>query len=101
MGDDVIGGRRPSWQAMVSVENFHRFAGARPPPADTPDTSSVVTTSQVTPSIHDFAVSLVPLAADAYLKAPFTINRRYAEQIGGGRVVLGMREPGLVSLAMR
>jgi hypothetical protein len=30
----------------------------RPPPADTPDTSPVVTTSQVTPSLHDFAVSL-------------------------------------------
>jgi hypothetical protein len=26
MGEDVIGGRRPSWQAMVSVENFHRSA---------------------------------------------------------------------------
>src|SRR5438046_328727 len=43
---------------MVSVKNFHRSARARPPPADTPDESSAVTTSQVTPSIHDFAVSL-------------------------------------------
>jgi hypothetical protein len=42
----------------VSVKNFHRSARARPPPADTPDESSVVTTSQVTPSIQDFAVSL-------------------------------------------
>ena len=58
MGEDVIGGRSPSWQAMVSVENSHRFAGVRPPPADTPDGSSAVTTSQVTPLIHDFAVSL-------------------------------------------
>jgi hypothetical protein len=47
-----------SWQAMVSVKNFHRSARARPPPPDTPDESSAVTTSQVTPSIHDFAVSL-------------------------------------------
>ena len=58
MGEDVIGGRCPSWQAMVSVKNFHRSARARPPPADTPDESSAVTTSQVTPSIQDFAVSL-------------------------------------------
>jgi hypothetical protein len=47
-----------SWQAMVSVKNFHRSARARPPPADTPDESTAVTTSQVTPSIKDFAVSL-------------------------------------------
>jgi hypothetical protein len=40
MGEDVIGGRCPSWQAMVSVKNFHRSARARPPPADTPDESS-------------------------------------------------------------
>jgi hypothetical protein len=58
MGEDVIGGRCPSWQAMVSVKNFHRSARARPPPADTPDESSAATTSQVTPSIQDFAVSL-------------------------------------------
>ena len=32
--------------------------GPRPPPADTPDTSPVVTTSQVTALFHDFAVSL-------------------------------------------
>jgi hypothetical protein len=43
---------------MVSVKNFHRSARARPPPADTPDESSAVTTSQVTPLIQDFAVSL-------------------------------------------
>jgi hypothetical protein len=58
MGEDVIGGRCPSWQAMVSVNNFHRSARARPPPADTPDESSAATTPQVTPSIQDFAVSL-------------------------------------------
>ena len=57
MGEDVIGGRCPSWQAMVSVKNFHRSARARPPPADTQDESSAVTTSQVTPSTQDFAVS--------------------------------------------
>jgi hypothetical protein len=43
---------------MVSVKNFHRSARARPPLADAPDESSAVTTSQVTPSIHDFAVAL-------------------------------------------
>jgi hypothetical protein len=58
MGEDVIGGRCLSWQAMVSVKNFHRSARARPPPADTQDESSAVTTSQVTPSTQDFAVSL-------------------------------------------
>jgi hypothetical protein len=41
-------------------KNFHRSARARPPPADTPDESSAVMTSQVTTSIHDFAVSLPP-----------------------------------------
>ena len=40
------------------LKNFHRSARARPPPADTPDESSAATTSQVTPSIQDFAVSL-------------------------------------------
>jgi hypothetical protein len=67
MGEDVIGGRCPSWQAMVSVKNFHRSARARPPPADTPDESSAVMTSQVKPSIQDFAVSLLafPLRPDA------------------------------------
>ena len=33
-------------------------AWPRPPPADTPDTSPVVTTSQVTTALRDFAVSL-------------------------------------------
>jgi hypothetical protein len=55
---------------MVSVKNFHRSARARPPPADTPDESSAVTTSQVTPSIHDFAVSL-PATAAARLTAAY------------------------------
>src|SRR5689334_7339292 len=39
-------------------ENFHRSAPPCPPPADTPDASLLVTTSQVTASLHDFAVSL-------------------------------------------
>jgi hypothetical protein len=43
---------------MVSVKNFHRSARARPPRANMPDGSSAVTTSQVTLSIQDFAVSL-------------------------------------------
>jgi hypothetical protein len=42
----------------VSVENFHRSARARPPPADTPDEASTITTSQATSLIQDFAVSL-------------------------------------------
>jgi hypothetical protein len=33
----------------VSVKNFHRSARARPPPADAPDESSSITTSQATP----------------------------------------------------
>ena len=51
-------GGRPSWQAMVSVRTSIVPPGPRPPPADTPDESPAVTTSQVTPSIQDFAVSL-------------------------------------------
>ena len=49
----------PSWQTMVSVRTSIVPPGPRPPPADTPDTSPVVTTSQVTASLHDFAVSLL------------------------------------------
>lgn len=30
IGEDVMSGRASSWQAMVSVENFHRSAGAPP-----------------------------------------------------------------------
>jgi hypothetical protein len=37
--------------------NFHRSARALSAAADAPDTSPVVTTSQVIASIHDFAVS--------------------------------------------
>src|SRR6185437_15391230 len=35
--------------------------GSRPPPADTPGTSSPITTPQVTTLLRDFAVSLPPL----------------------------------------
>ena len=51
-------GGSPSWQAMVSVGTSIVPPGPCPPPADTPGTSIVVTTPQVTASIHDFAVSL-------------------------------------------
>src|SRR5512133_247813 len=51
-------GGRPSWQAMVSVRTSIVPPGPCPPLADTPDTSAVVTTPQVTASLHDFAVSL-------------------------------------------
>ena len=70
---------------MVSVKNFHRSARARPPPADTPDESSAVTTSQVTPSIQDFAVSLarVPAAfAETYL---IRTDREYQDAIEAGK----------------
>src|SRR5450755_1333065 len=52
-------GGDPSWQAMVSVRTSIVPPGPCPPPADTPDTSAVVTTPQVTASLHDFAVSLL------------------------------------------
>src|SRR6185437_14924738 len=51
-------GGRPSWQAMASVGTSIVPPRHRPPPADAPDTSAVVTTPQVTASRHDFAVSL-------------------------------------------
>src|SRR5581483_4149048 len=51
-------GGRPSWQKMVSVGTSIVPPGHRPPPEATPDTSSTATTSQVTASHHDFAVSL-------------------------------------------
>ena len=43
---------------MVSVGTSIVPPGSRPPPADTPGLSIVVTTPQVTASIHDFAASL-------------------------------------------
>jgi hypothetical protein len=42
----------------VSVGTSIVPPGSRPPPADTPDASSAVTTPQVTASHHDFAASL-------------------------------------------
>src|SRR6266567_8137138 len=50
----------PSWQKMVSVGTSIVPPGPCPPPADTRDASSAVTTPQVTASLHDFAVSLTP-----------------------------------------
>src|SRR5450755_113181 len=55
-------GGDPSWQAMVSVRTSIVPPGPCPPPADTPDTSAVVTAPQVTGSNHDFAVSLADQA---------------------------------------
>ena len=52
-------------------ENFHRSAQARPPPADTPDPSPAATTSQVTPSIQDFAVSLAAWVPSSLIGAGF------------------------------
>jgi hypothetical protein len=51
-------GGRPSWQAMVSVRNFHRSARALPAAPGHAGASPDATTPQVTASIHDFAVSL-------------------------------------------
>src|SRR5206468_7859092 len=51
----------PSRQKMVSVGTSIVPPGPCPPPADTPAPSTVVTTPQVTASIHDFAVSLLKL----------------------------------------
>src|SRR5690348_9613130 len=51
-------GGRPPRQATASVSTSNAPPRPRPPPTDTPGTSSVVTTSQVTASIHDFAASL-------------------------------------------
>jgi hypothetical protein len=43
---------------MVSVGTSIVPPGPCPPPADTPGLSTVITTPQVTASIHDFAASL-------------------------------------------
>jgi hypothetical protein len=48
----------PSWQTMVSVRNFHRSVRALPAARGHAGSSPAATTPQVTPSIHDFAVSL-------------------------------------------
>jgi hypothetical protein len=54
-------GGRPSRQKMVSVGTSIVPPGPCPPPADTPGTSTAVTTPQVTALLHDFAVSLLVL----------------------------------------
>jgi hypothetical protein len=48
----------PSRQKVVSVGTSIVPPGPCPPPADTPGRATVVTTPQVTASMHDFAVSL-------------------------------------------
>ncbi len=58
MDEDVIGGRASLVAGDGERRNFHRSARAPPATTDTPDTSPDVTTSQVTASLHDFAVSL-------------------------------------------
>src|SRR5204863_4986798 len=50
----------PSRQKMVSVGTSIVPPGPRPPPEDTPGSSTAVTTPQVKASLHDFAVSLGP-----------------------------------------
>lgn len=59
IGEDVIGGGRPSWQKMASAGASIVPPGHCPRPEGTPDTSSTVRASQVTASRHDFAVSLL------------------------------------------
>ena len=81
---------------MVSVKNFHRSARARPPPADTPDESSAVTTSQVTPSIQDFAVSLdkrVGALVKAFLKAGIFTELGDREETSSGTPQGGIITP--------
>jgi hypothetical protein len=86
---------------MVSVRTSIVPPRPRPPPADTPDTSPVITTPQVTASLLDFAVSLRPLVVATatelarftgqHLIAPQTILvRAYLEQI-----FAGLRDAGL------
>ena len=60
MGEDGIGGRASLGQTTVSVRTSIVPPGPRPPSADTPGTSPLITTPQVTPSLHDFAGSLSP-----------------------------------------
>jgi hypothetical protein len=55
----------PSWQAVLSAGTSIVPPGPCPPPADTPDPSVIVTTPQVTASIHDFAGSLGAASATA------------------------------------
>ena len=95
---------------MVSVKNFNRSARARPPPADTPDESSAVTTSQVTPSIHDFVVSLGIVSSStedsaqaAHDPAPCGVPRHRSDlplavQAGLGVLMCGRTAPKSSSL---
>jgi hypothetical protein len=78
-------GGPPSWQAIVSVRNFHR---SRPGPDRRPRTLRgipVIATPQVTALIHDFAVSL---GSGTWARR----SRRYwLRQPGVGEDVIGGR----------
>jgi restriction system protein len=67
-------GVRPSGQTTVSVRTSIVPPGPRPPPADTPGTSPLITTPQVTPSLHDFAGSLLGGALDSPRRGLFVLS---------------------------
>src|SRR5512142_1243138 len=74
----------PSRQKMVSVGTSIVPPGPCPPPADTPDASTAVTTPQVTASIHDFAVSLaIAVAGGSYGIVSATSSSSPAAASGG------------------
>jgi hypothetical protein len=52
-------GGRPSWQAMVSIRNFHRSARTPPAAQGHAGASPAATTPQITAIIHDFAAPLL------------------------------------------
>src|SRR5208283_3089687 len=73
-------GRRPSWQAMVSVGTSIVPPGRCPPPENTPGISPAVTAPQLTASLHDFAVSLVHQGGDL-------VGQRFSRQERGQAVM--------------
>src|SRR5450432_3426558 len=76
----------PSWQAMASVRTSIVPPWPCPPLTDTPGTSPVVTTSQVTASIHDFAGSLAARSL-ARRKNVIALNdHEWREALKGGLV---------------
>src|SRR5512142_418531 len=80
-------GGRPSWQTTVSVATSIVPPGPCPPPSDTPDASPFVTTSQVTASLRDFAVSLLGEGvepADAVAGSGGQVGADGAEGLGAG-----------------
>jgi hypothetical protein len=66
-------------------ENFHRSARARPPPADAPDPLPATTTTHVTSSIQDFAVSLGSALANSELPRPLRMIVAGFTGSGSGR----------------